>query len=252
MKNVVAIIQARMGSTRMPGKSLRLLAGKPVIMHVVDRVKAASNISTVVVATTTEPQDDVLAAYLEENSVPVFRGSTTDVLSRYVSAVKKFGGDPIVRLTGDDPLKDPGVITHVIQKYLDRPEDFDYVSNTILPTFPEGQDTEVIRTEALFAIERLTTDAYDHEHVTPYLYNNQGKFRCHNVVQPLDRSHMRWTLDTEEDFCFFEKVFAELGADHFYSMNEVMELLDRKPEIAGINSRVTRSARYSIVSQRTQ
>jgi len=244
-QRVVAIIQARMGSSRLPGKSLLPLAGKPVIQHVVERIKAVSSIDKVVVATTDAPQDDVLVAALEESGVEVFRGSETDVLGRYAGAVRQYGGSAVVRITGDDPLKDPAVIDMVVRCFLAAEGFFDYVSNTIRPTFPEGQDTEIFRSESLFEIDALAKSLYDREHVTPYFYRHQERFRCFNVVNDIDLSHHRWTLDTEDDLKFFTVVFNALGGPgKIVTMPEVLELLERKPTIARINAAVRRSHCY--------
>lgn len=214
-------------------------------MHIVDRARACKLIDQVVVATTTDSGDDPLASFLDQHDVPLFRGSTEDVLARYVGAARQFGGDLIVRLTGDDPLKDPAVMTQVIQAFLDRRHELDYVSNTIKPTFPEGQDVEVVTSAALFEADRTTVSAYDREHVTPFFYNHPEHFRLLNVVHSSDLSHLRWTLDTEDDFRFFSAVFARLGMiDYGPTMAQVLELLRSEPEISEINAKVNRSARY--------
>jgi len=240
---VTAIVQARMGSSRFPGKSLRKLAGKPVVMHVVERALATHNINTVVVATSIKREDDCLAELLSAEGIKVCRGDERNVLSRYAAAARDVGGDPIVRLTGDDPLKDPEVMAKVINAFLQEPDRFDYVSNTIKPTFPEGQDTEVIRASCLFEAERLAVDSYDREHVTPFFYNHPEKYRCFNVSHEEDLSHMRWTLDNEQDFRFLEAVFAQLN-DQRPSMQQVLTLLRQKPELMKINQTVPRSDRY--------
>lgn len=243
--SVTAIIQARMGSTRLPGKSLMDLAGKPVIHHLVDRARAARSIDRVVVATTTAASDDPLAAFLAGLGVDVFRGSETDVLDRYAGAARRFGGDLVVRLTGDDPLKDPAVIDQVVGRLLAEPARWDYVSNTIRPTFPEGQDTEAFPAARLFEAAAEAADPYEREHVTPFFYRHPERFRVLNVTHEPDLSFHRWTLDTEADLAFFRTVLAELdGADRMVAMPEVLALIARRPDIAEINRQVARSAQY--------
>ena len=215
-----------------------------MVMHVVERALATPNIDTVVVATSTSPDDNALAEMLSSQGVRVFRGDEHDVLSRYAGAAQEIGGDPIVRLTGDDPLKDPQVIATVIDVFLRDPNRFDYVSNTIKPTFPEGQDTEVIRASCLLEADRLAVESYDREHVTPFFYNHPEKYRCFNVTYEKNLSHMRWTLDNEQDLRFFEAILAHLH-DRFASMQQVLELLEKKPELMQINQSVERSDRYS-------
>ena len=234
-----------MGSTRLPGKSLLELSGKPVIQHVIERVKATSSIDKLVVATTNTHQDDRLASFVKQLGIPVFRGQKDDVLRRFAGAARRFGGNTIVRITGDDPLKDPSVIDLVVRRFLSTKEEFDCVSNTITPTFPEGQDTEVLKSEALYKVDTLAKTAYDREHVTPYIYSHPESFRCLNVTNDFDLSHYRWTLDTKQDLAFFTAVFQELQKPgEIVSMSKILDLLERKPEIAQLNSMEGRSDRY--------
>lgn len=231
-----------MGSTRLPGKSLLPIGGRPVIAHVIERVRAAETIDRIIVATTTAPEDDPLAAYVETLGVPVHRGSGPDVLNRIVGAAEHIAGDFVVRITGDDPLKDPAVIDRVVGHMLRHKSNLDYVSNTIRPSFPEGQDVEVFRTRHLLEIDRLVTSAYDREHVTPYFLDHQDRYRCHNVRHEPDLSRHRWTLDTAQDLAFFEAVFHEL--DRLAGMEDVLALVERRPDIVALNSDVPRSDRY--------
>lgn len=246
MTSPIAIVQARMGSTRLPGKSLRFLAGRPVLQHVVERAQRAGTVKAVVVATTTDAADDAIVALCARMGVRCFRGAARDVLDRYARAAEEFGGNPVVRLTGDDPLKDPAVIDRIVTAFLTASPRYDYVSNTIRPTYPEGQDVEVFSRVALADAAREATDPYEREHVTPFLYNRPDRYRCLNVEAASDLSRHRWTLDTEEDLAFFSAVFSALGATAGDpSMDEVLSLLERRPDIATINSDVKRSARYA-------
>lgn len=245
MSGTVAIVQARMGSTRLPGKVMMPLAGRPVIDHVIDRVSAAPGIDAIVLATTTRPEDDALAAHVAARPVAVHRGSDTDVLARFDGAARMADARTVVRITADDPVKDPDVIGTVVAAFGNSDPAFDYVSNTMRPTWPEGQDTEVFSAAALYRAAAEATDPYDREHVTPYFYRNPDLFRCHSVEQALDMSSVRLTLDTPEDFLFFETLFDVLGGDgRMIRLPEILELLAARPEIVTINAAVTRSAAY--------
>ena len=250
---ITAIIQARMGSTRLPGKSMLPLAGIPLIQHVVQRVQAASAIHQTVVATTEAAADDPLAAFLAKIGVPVFRGDENNVLKRYADAARYFGGHAIVRVTGDDPLKDPLVLDQVIARFIDAGGACDYVSNNNPPTFPEGMDVEIFSTEALLAIEQLATTDFEREHVTAYFYRHSDQFRCLNVANSEDLSHHRWTLDTREDLDFFQAVLKEFNhSERVPNMQDVLALLGRKPELTAINAHVRRSACYQSLPTRKQ
>lgn len=230
----------------MPGKSMINLAGKPIIWHMVERAKATPSIEAVVVATTTSPEDDVLVNYLEKNRISYFRGSEEDVLGRFAEVARRFNADVIVRITADDPLKDPAVIDRVIKTYLNNYPQFDYLSNVHPPTFPEGQDTEVFSTESLFRAERETDDPYHREHVTAYFYQHPERFRMHNITNSTDLSHLRWTLDTKQDLEFFQRVYGDLYRPRkIIGMDEVLEWLEDHPHVQMINQNVKRSDLYA-------
>lgn len=247
---VIAVIQARMGSTRLPGKSMMDLAGRPVIMHLVDRARNVPSIDRVAVATSTAPADDVLVEYLAGQGVDVVRGSEHDVLGRYAAAARQVLGDGasdddvVVRLTGDDPFKDPAVIETAVRTFLDGAGRWDYVCNNQPPWLPEGQDTEVMSLKALLTAADEATDPYEHEHVTPFLYRHPDRFRCHAITGGPDLSHHRWTLDTAEDLAFFRRVLSELPDDPQPAMQTVLDVVSAHPDIAAINADVGRSALY--------
>lgn len=239
-----------MGSKRLPGKTLMDLAGKPVIMHLVDRTKAARLIDRVIVATSTEVADDILEKTLKNEGVLVFRGSEDDVLNRYAQTVRtlipgeeRIAGS-VVRLTADDPLKDPEVMDATIGAFLAERGRWDYVCNNQPPWLPEGQDTEVLSIQALLAADDACDNAYEREHVTPYLYNHPKQFRCHSLHGTPDLSACRWTLDNAMDMAFFKAVFAQFPNDPMPRMEKILTLLEQKPEITALNSQVVRSALY--------
>jgi spore coat polysaccharide biosynthesis protein SpsF len=209
----VAIIQARMGSSRLPGKVLKQLAGRPVLDHVVTRVGAAGLIDDVVVATSDLPGDDAIADYCAERGWTCSRGSETDVLSRYAAAARASDADIVVRVTSDCPLFSPRILDDMLAAF--DPASMDYMStNWPERSFPVGLDCEIMRAEALLDIAARATDPYDREHVTPHFYRNPGNFRLagHSCREPL--AHLRITLDTAEDY------------------DRLVALLDAHPELA--------------------
>ncbi len=242
MKRVVAVIQARLGSTRLPGKSLADIAGKPLLGHVVERMRACATIHDVVVATTAEPKDDELARVAGLLGVAVYRGSTDDVLDRTYLAARGASADIVVRATADDPFKDPGVTDQIVGKLLDGA--FDYVSNTLAPSFPEGVDIEAFTMDALARAWREARLLSEREHVTPYIWKHPERFRVWNVSLSTDLSRLRWTVDYPEDLTFARAVYAELYHGEPFGMEAVVSLLARRPELARINGGVARNEGY--------
>jgi len=236
--HVVAIVQARMGSTRLPGKVMKNLLGEPVLTRDVNRIRRAKCIDEVVIATTTEPEDDVIVALCEKEGWHYFRGSENDLLDRYYRAAQAFGAGVVVRITSDCPMIDPGVVDKVIGEFLSLRGEVDYVSNTLsLRTFPRGLDVEVMTFEALERAWREDNNPAWREHATPYIYKNPEKFRLHRVTNEVDLSHHRWTLDTPEDLLFIQTVYEHFGNDYF-TWTDVLQYLDQHPEVVKINSDV--------------
>jgi len=207
---ILAVLQARMSSTRLPGKVLADLCGAPMIARQIERVRRAERIDRLVVATSEEPADDPLAALVETLGVPVFRGSLTDVLGRFAGAVAAFGpAEHVVRLTADCPLADPAVIDAVIARHLETGAD--YTSNVLEHrTFPVGLDAEVIRAGALAEAAAEATDPHDHEHVTPFLYRQPHRYRLAGLTQTADEGEVRWTVDCPDDLAFVRAVYDAL------------------------------------------
>lgn len=234
--NIVCIIQARVGSTRLPGKVLKKVCEKTILEHDIDRLKRVANINEIVIATTTEEQDIEIVNEAKRLGVSYFMGSESDVLSRYYYAAKEHNADAIVRVTSDCPLLDPEVTEKTIQYYLDNADKYDYVSNTLERTFPRGLDTEIFNFATL---EQAFNEAYldrDREHVTAYIYTNTDKFNLGCYKSDEDHSEKRWTLDTEEDFMLIKTIYDELYDENkLFGMNEILQLLSIKPEISDIN-----------------
>jgi spore coat polysaccharide biosynthesis protein SpsF len=237
---VVAIIQARMGSTRLPGKVLVDVRGQPMLSYVVGRVRAAKTLDEVVVATTTKPADDVIVAFCRERGVEYFRGSEEDVLDRYYQAAREHAADAVVRITSDCPLIDPQIVDKTVRAFLAGVTP-DYASNTLVRTYPRGLDTEVMTFAALEVAWREARQPYQRTHVTPYIYENPGRFRILTVTGDRDYSAYRWTVDTPEDLELVRAVYDRLQGDGFL-MNDVLRLMEREPELAEINRLIAQKA----------
>jgi glutamate-1-semialdehyde 2,1-aminomutase/spore coat polysaccharide biosynthesis protein SpsF len=230
---MVAIPQARMGSSRLPGKVLAEINGRPMLWHVVTRLKRTPSIERVVVATSTAASDDPVARFCSEEKIECFRGSESDVLDRYYQAAKEFRADVVVRVTADCPLIDPDVVQKVVQRF--RQGGCDYVSNTLRYTYPDGLDTEVFSFAALERAWREAKKPSDREHVTPYLH--AGGFRTAGVenAEDLSSRKLRWTVDYPADLEFVRAVFAGVGKDAF-GMGDVLRFLEQSPEVKQLNA----------------
>lgn len=236
---VVGIIQARMKATRLPGKMMADIAGKPLLWHVISRVKTAKLVDELIIATTTDREDDVLEKWAKDNNLRCYRGSVGDVLDRFYQAAKKYNADIIVRITPDDPFEDPEVIDKVIKYFLNNRDKLDYVSNFIKPTYPEGLHAEVFSFGALKRAWREAKTKTDREHVTTYIWNHPRKFRLANIEYEgkEDISQLRWTLDYPEDLKFAREVYARLYKEgEIFLMGDVLRLLKKYPELAKINA----------------
>jgi len=241
-----AIIQARMGSSRLPGKVLKDILGKPMLWHLVRRLQRATLIEKIVIATTTRPADKHIIDFAKEMGVAYYAGSEEDVLDRYLQAAKIFRIDPIVRITSDCPLIDPWISDSVIRYYLQNKDTIDYVSNTMPATYPDGLDTEVF---SFWALEKAWNEAIrqsEREYPTTHFWNNKTKFRFGNVSNPEDLSHMRWTVDGEKDFQFIEEIYSGLYKEghEVFSMVNILDFLAEHPEILLINQGTKRNEGY--------
>lgn len=242
--NVVAIIQARCGSSRFPDKVFADIEGLPLIWHVVNRLKYSSSISEIVLATTVNPLDNRLYDWAVENKVKVFRGDENDVLSRYVQAALFSNADVVIRITADDPFKEPPLIDKAVNFLLK--EKCDLVSNNFPPTYPEGVDVEVFTKIALLSAAEKAKDLFEREHVTQYFYRNPSEYKIRNISNEDNLSHLRWTIDTELDLEMVRRVYSLLPrkeGEIFY-MDDILQLLRKYPEIEKINRNVDRSAMY--------
>lgn len=221
---ILAVLQARMSSTRLPGKVMKPLAGAPMILRQLERVRRASMLDRLVVATSTDPSDDGLAARLEAEGVAVHRGDLHDVLGRFAGAVDAAGAaDHVVRLTADCPLADPGVIDACVRLHVEG--GFDYTANDHPSTFPRGLDVEVMTAKSLFDAAREASDPAEREHVTMFLYRRPERFRIGRLVGDRDLSRLRWTVDTSDDYAFVARVYERLyAADPAFTTEDILAL----------------------------
>lgn len=240
---VIAIIQARMGSSRLPNKVMMDFVGKPNLFHVVNRVNRSCLIDRVVVATTVSESDDKIEAFCKENNISFFRGSVDDVLDRFYQCAIYHGakeGDRLVRITADCPLIDANVIDDVIKLAISG--DYDYASNVEPPTFPDGLDTEVVKFEVLEKVWSSAILKSDREHVTTFIRNSQTMFNKANLRNEIDLSDLRWTLDENEDYEFIKLIYESLyPIKPAFFKNDVIEYLKMNPEISEINSKFFRN-----------
>lgn len=249
----VAIIQARMASSRLPDKVLLDIGGEPMLARVYQRTQRARWVDQVVVATTTDPGDDPITELCAARTYPYVRGSTTDVLDRYYQAARKFDADVIVRITADCPLIDPEVIDVTVAALygrksadLDRMSDDrplrDFAANRLPPpwkrTYPIGLDTEVCTFEALEKAWEEADQPHQREHVMPYLYEEEGRFRVVVVNHEPDLGSLRWTVDTAEDLELVRQLFTRFGNRDDFSWQDVLALFEAEPDLAAINAEV--------------
>ena len=236
MKTLI-IVQARMTSTRLPGKVLLPLAGEPMLTRLIERLRRVRRADGIVVATTTNTSDDPIAALCALLGVPCHRGSEHDVLSRYADAARLYGADVVVRITSDCPLIDPALIDQTIAAYDEGGSD--YVSNMLPPTWPYGMAVEVFSAAALAQAHAEATQAAEREHVTPFLYWHPERYRLRNVASPVDLSHHRWTVDTPEDYALVSLLFDHLMTTRpTFTQADVLALLDAHPDWIAINQHI--------------
>jgi spore coat polysaccharide biosynthesis protein SpsF len=237
---IVAIIQAHMGSTRLPGKVLLDLAGRTMLARVVRRAQRAKLIGEVTVACSTEPSDDAIVEECAKLGIRVFRGSDSDVLDRYHGATEAFQPDAVVRITSDCPLIEPEVSDKVIARFLE--SGADYASNTIDRSYPRGLDTEICKRACLDRAWAEAPEPYQRVHVTPYLYQNPQLFKIVQVRGETDLNELRWTVDAPEDYEFISKIFAHFGGEDDFSWHDVLALLKSSPELEEINRHIRQKA----------
>lgn len=242
---VLAILQARVLSTRLPNKVLAPLLGQPMLARQIERLRRAKMLDKLVVATSDDASDAPLAAMCADIGVPCYRGSLDDVLARFHGACAAHGpADHIVRLTGDCPLADPAVVDRVVRHHLE--SNADYTTNTVLPTWPDGLDIEIMRSSVLQRAYDKARLPSEREHVTPYIHKQPELFRIEHVKGDRDLSSLRWTVDEPADLSFVTAVYEALYLRNpAFATDDVLVLLEKHPELAKINGNFLRNEGYA-------
>ncbi len=231
---VIAIIQARVSSTRLPEKILLPILGEPMLYRQIERVKRCKMINSIIVATSDDKSDDPIEKLCSDNMIDFFRGSLNDVLDRYYQAAKIYKPDHIIRLTGDCPLIDPNTIDKVVCFHLEG--GYDYTSNIIERTYPDGLDVEIFTFECLEQTWKEAELPSRREHVTPFIYQHPYRFKIGSITNEVNLSHLRWTVDEREDFELVSKIYKNLYTNNpEFTMKDVLDFLSMNPELININ-----------------
>jgi spore coat polysaccharide biosynthesis protein SpsF len=239
---IAATIEARMTSSRLPGKVLVPVLGKPMLGRLIERLQSVPLLSEIVLATTTNPNDDVLEEFARNEGVALFRGSENDVMTRVIGAAESVGADVVVEITGDCPIIDPDIVSQTIQMFLSNPK-ANYVSNAHIRSYPDGMDVQVFSLNTLKKSAILTSDPLDHEHVTLHIRNHPELFPAVHLVAPpsLFWPELGLTLDEQADFVLLEKIINKLEPQNpLFGCREVIQLLIDNPQWVAINNGVTR------------
>lgn len=242
--NVTAIVQARMESTRLPGKVMEGIVGKPMLWHIIERLKKAKLLDNIMIATTDKEIDKPILKLADDSGIDSYAGNEEDVLDRYYQAATKSHVNGVARITADCPLIDPYLTDKVIQRYL--MGDCDYATNTLVQTFPDGLDVEVFSYTSLETAWKEARWASEREHVTPYISKNPDKFKLANVENSVNLSHLRWSVDEVEDMEFVRQIYKYLYKEaQIFSMEDVLELLRKYPNLGKINQGIPRNEGYA-------
>ena len=230
------IIQARMGSTRLPGKVLMKLDKQNTVLdYVIQQLKHCKNIEKIIIATTSLKEDDIIETFGKNNNILYFRGNSLDVLDRYYQCAKLHNLTIIIRITADNPLIDPNIVEKVLTKF--KSHSYDYISNTVVRSFPYGIETEVFSFDALEKAWNNAKNDNEREHVTPYFYNNPKKFKVYNIKNQNDLSSLRWTVDQIEDFTLVKNIISKIDKRPIL-MDDIVSLLTKEPDLLAINKNV--------------
>jgi len=242
MKTVI-ITQARMSSTRLPGKIMKQVLGRSLLEYHIERLKRVKETENLIVATTDKSVDDTIVDMCENLGVSSFRGSEEDVLSRYHEAASEFRADTVVRVTSDCPLIDPAVIDQVIRAYKSRKSGVVYASNNLRHTYPRGMDCEVFSFDVLAETAREATEQSDREHVTPFIYRQPERYGLISVTYDRDCSKHRWTVDTPEDFELIKRILEALYPDKpEFTLEDILRLMEDNPDWIELNRHIVQKA----------
>ncbi len=238
-QRVVAIIQARMKSERLPGKVLKKILNKPLLFYLTERIKKCKMIDEIIVATTESIQDDLIIKFCEENNLKYYRGSENNVLLRFKEAAAENNANIIVRICADSPLIDHRIIDQSINKFLDNEHNCDYLSNTIDQTYPLGMNVEVFSMDSLLKADQKALSKYEREHVTPYIYQKKNLFKIIKKHYKENLYHLRLTVDEKEDFDLIEIIIKNLYAKkNDFSLEEIISFLKKNKKFIQINQHV--------------
>ena len=241
-EKVTCIIQARTRSERLPNKVLKEIENLPMICHIINRVKKAKNIDQIILATSNTDTDKILLDIAKKFKIIGFAGDEKDVLDRFYNAAIIYAANPIVRITGDCPLVDPILLDKMVEFY--QANDYDYMSNTIERTFPDGLDIEIFSSEVLKISNKEAKWLSEREHVTPYILKNQNDFRIYNYKNKQNLSNLRWCVDEEDDLIMIRKIFQEMRPNQFFSTDDALKIILKRPDISKINSGIMTNEGY--------
>ncbi len=242
MSKITAIIQARTSSTRFPRKVLQKIDDKTMIWHVINRIKNVKSIQQIVLVTTDLEEDQKLLEIAKESGISEFVGDETNVLDRFFQCAKKFNANPIIRITGDCPLIDPLLVEKMIQFFIQN--EFDYISNRIEPTYPDGLDIEIFTFQTIEKAKLNAKLESELEHVTPYITKHPELFKISDFKNNKNLSEMRWCVDEREDLVFVKKIYEKLRPKLIFSMDEILNVLKKEPELLKINAGKIRDQGY--------
>ena len=238
-KKITVIIEARTGSSRLRNKVIAEIEGKPMIFYVIDRVKQIKSVEQIILATTQEKNDKILIEIAKQNSIGVFTGDSMDVLNRDYQCALQNNADPIIRITGDCPLIDPDIVEEMLEFYLKN--NYDYISNRINPKYPDGLDVEIYSFKTLQMVEQNAKLSSERSLVTTYITKNPKIFKIFSYENQEDLSGHRWTVDEQNDLEFVRKIYSIMKPKTNFSMNKIMEILIKNPELLKINSGIVRN-----------
>lgn len=236
------MIQARVGSKRFPKKVLAKIEKKPMIWHVIERIKEIRGVKQVILVSTRNPKDKILHTIAKNSNIKSFKGKTCDVLDRFYNCAIEFDADPIIRITGDCPLIDSTIIKKMLDQYMKN--NYDYLTNTFPPTFPDGLDVEIFSFKTLEKMVRKAKLPSEKEHVTSYIRNHPNEFKIFNYENPKNLSRFRWTVDEERDLTFVRIIYKKMKPKMSFSMQDVIKIISKFPEITKINSEISRNEGY--------
>lgn len=242
---ILGVIQVRMGSTRLPLKALLPVMDKPLLWYLYERISSSRLIERIVIATSDAKENLPIVKFAEENNIDYFAGSEKDLLDRHYKTMEKFKAGIMVRVTGDCPLIDPEVVDKVIKRYIDNQADYDYVSNAVRPTYPDGLDVDVLPFSTIKKMRDEVKDQFWREWFNSYIVEHPEEFRIANVMHEKDLSALRWTIDYSEDYSFMKEIFSRLyPGKKIFLMEDILKLMEKEPWLYEINKKYARNEAY--------